>query len=385
MKVLYDSLSRNTGDIAIGLASRDLLASRGVIAENVNPFHTRNSGTHLIGGGELIRTSHNHFYDHFRLPGDHILNAVGVNYAADQLDYLRGYRFVSARSSREAEVLEKFVPNVEVLPCATTLWGKQIARSMHKESEPTLGIHLVPHSYRVIEGLSQLINSIQMRKVFFSFTPYNGDIEFMRALPLDLTNSSFAVAGSPEEVFHQIGQFSSVITTSLHASIFAYTQNIPFVSIKQTKVFDYFRDRDLARNVVGDRLEFQASLDRLFSGEEDYEASVQRDCAAVAAAFDQYVHLAEPSQKLATPEAMQEVFGFQDSEEARALQLVQSRQVIVDHDLVFAHADARRREAETALENLRDILKKIKRNPFHLFKIYLVSMQNALRILRKKN
>jgi hypothetical protein len=384
MKVMYDSLSFNTGDIAIGLATRDLLAMRGVFADNANPVLAHAPKPHIIGGGELLRARGDEFYDRFRIEGQHLLNAVGVNYDSDDLEYLNEYAFVSARTSVEAEILGRFDSRARVLPCSTTLWGRQIAQVRDSSKPPVLGIHLVPHSYRVIEDLAETINEVDAEKVFFSFTPYNGDLEFMKSLPLDLSRARFAPAGDPTQLFHQIGQFSGVISTSLHASIFAYTQNVPFVSIKQTKVFDYFSDRGLAENVVETRRDLRKGIERLLVGTDDYSALVDQDCVEISEAFDIFAEHAWSENDFAAP--TQGAFTFSHSPEAVTLHARQSKSVIRDHDLAFAHADARRRESEAALRELRARLAYLKRHPLALVALAIrMTIRNVLTSHKSRN
>jgi hypothetical protein len=62
-RLLYDSVSRNTGDIAIGIAAAQVLESLGVASEVVDPFSARGDERYLIAGGELIRRAGDPFYD----------------------------------------------------------------------------------------------------------------------------------------------------------------------------------------------------------------------------------------------------------------------------------------------------------------------------------
>ena len=140
--LLFDSISRNTGDIAIGIAGKQVLAARGIESDIVDPFDEFDAAPLLIGGGELIRDSGDSLYDRYRRPGGHILNAAGVWTSAQDLGYLRDYRFVSARSQVEVDHLRQWVPDARLLPCTTTL-----LESPHFEieglepGEPVVGIH----------------------------------------------------------------------------------------------------------------------------------------------------------------------------------------------------------------------------------------------------
>ena len=78
--LLLDSLSQNTGDQAIlevmtGFLAREqkqfaILSPLGFDANAYQPI--------IIGGGHLLRDRGDWFYDAFRVPGKHVLNAAGV-------------------------------------------------------------------------------------------------------------------------------------------------------------------------------------------------------------------------------------------------------------------------------------------------------------------
>jgi hypothetical protein len=201
----------------------------------------------IVGGGDLIRVKGDVFYDLFRPRGNNILNAAGVWSGANDLGYLSDYAFVSARTNREAEYLRKWVPGAEVVPCTTTvLRSDNFAIPGITPGEPLIGIQLVPHSMRLIEDLVPIINAIPYKKVFIPFTHYNADASFMKSLPFDRSNCIFLDQLSALELHSVVGQMSQILASSLHISIFAYSQNVPFVSIYQEKINNYFQDRGLA-------------------------------------------------------------------------------------------------------------------------------------------
>lgn len=290
--LLFDSISENTGDMAIGLASAQALNDRGVVSKVMDPFTPGLQRPLIVGGGDLIRVKGDPFYDLFRPRGNNILNAAGVWSEADDLGYLTDYAFVSARSTQEAEYLRKWVPETDVVPCSTTL-----LRSDHyaipglTAGEPVVGIQLVPHSMRLIEDLVPIINSIPHKKVFIPFTHYNADASFMNTLPFNRNNCIFLDRLDPLELHSVVGQMNQVVASSLHISIFAYSQNVPFVSIRQEKIHNYFQDRGLAEHVAETGSELKQILERLNSEHFDFSAEIVADRAAVEFAFDRYVEI----------------------------------------------------------------------------------------------
>lgn len=356
LNVMFDSLSNNTGDIAIGLATKYLLAKRQIQSININPYHQDEPGIKVIGGGELLRPLGDEFYDLFRAKGQNILNAVGVNYDSNKLDYLNEYQFVSARTSPEAEILSKYVRDVQVIPCATTKWAHDISKSVTpKRNENAIGIHLVPHSYRIIENLIPIIKNLSQEKIFFSFTPYNGDFQFMKALFGEDSSARFVRVDTPEDAVQLIGTCGSVITTSLHASIFSYAQEIPFISIKQRKVFDYFADRSLAHLVVENEEQLRAGIDHMLSSTKVEYARLSPDLQMIDDTFDTYAEYAFDSKKISDI-----TFSFRDSTEAIELHQRQFQQVITDHDAALVYAEARRSEARESEQNWKEHYLKIR-------------------------
>jgi hypothetical protein len=337
--LLYDSISRNTGDIAIGIAATQVFGRRGVSSQIVSPWSEQPPSPLVIGGGELIRERGDRFYDSFRADGPHILHSAGVWTGADQLDYLNGYRFVSARSEREAEVLRRFVPDAEVVPCATTLLESPDYRIRGVDpEEPLVGIHLVPHSLRAIDDLVPVLNRIPFRKVLIPFTHYNFDASFMTELPFSKKDAIMLGALEPLELHAVMRRMKFVIVSSLHASIFAYSQNIPFVSVYQKKVDYYFRDRGLGDLVVADHDDFAAAVKRVAAEPPDFSDRIADDVRRVSEAFDRYAAIIRDS----TP-----VDGLPPSEPERRtseLVLAQMTHVVRDRDLAIAYTEARRLE-----------------------------------------
>lgn len=358
-RLLFDSVSRNTGDIAIGIASKQLLSSFGVDAVICDPFTSNLPSPLIIGGGELIRPQGDSFYDTFRRPGANILNAVGVWTSADHLDYLNDYEFVSARSSREAEVLGAAVSHAEVLPCATTL-----LQSPHVEipgvdpGETVVGIHMVPHALRMIDNLIPIINAIPHKKVFIPFTHYNSDAAFMRTLPFDKSNSVFLDALTPLELHSILGQMSYVLVSSLHASIFSYSQNVPFATVFQKKVEYYFSDRGLSDHVISNADELQEMITRLDVEKFDFTARIDDDRKRVQTAFRNYAQIVTRPMTL-SPSLAPHDHGA--STQHTNFILSQVEHVVSDRDLALSYTESRRLALTAEVAELTDQVDRLQR------------------------
>jgi hypothetical protein len=340
-RLLFDSISTNTGDLAIGIANAQLLEARGIPSTVVDPVAASVPEQMLIGGGELIRPRGDDFYDAFRPAGRHILHAAGVWTDADDLAYLDSYAAVSARSTREAAVLESARPDVRVLPCSTTLLeSPRFDIPGADPGERLVGIHVVPHSLRLVDDLVRMIDAIPGRKVFIPFTHYNGDSSFMANLPFDRDDAIVLGQLSPLELHSVIGQLSVAIVSSLHASIFAYSQNVPFASFHQKKVDYYFADRGLSEHVVSTGDELALLSDRLTHDEFDFSDIIARDRKAVSGAFDDYAAIlrADPAE----PGADQPPTSSESTERRARILLDQAGQVLSDRDLAIGTVESRR-------------------------------------------
>lgn len=338
--LLFDSVSENTGDIAIGIAGAQEFARHGIDdVVHIDPFSSDLSDVDMVvvGGGELIRPLGDPFYDAFRLRGGSVLNAAGVWDTAEQLDFLKDYDFVSARNTTEAAVLSRFVDDVKVLPCATTT-----LEAPHYEipgalpGEKLIGIHVVPHTLTLCPEIVDQINALEGRKVFIPFTHYNYDASFMSALPFEREDAITLPQLSPLELHSVLGQMDFVVVSSLHASIFAYSQNVPFATVHQPKVLNYFKDRGLERFVFSDVASLAGALTEIQAGEVDFSDLVAKDKAEVAEAFGVYAELAH-ARASAHGGSLPPYVTQHDDRRESALLVDQLVQVIAGRDRVIAH------------------------------------------------
>lgn len=286
---LYDSVSPNTGDRAIGIAVGQELARHGVRPTQIlSPFEVSDTRERLVvvGGGDLIRPLGDPFYDRFRPTGPAVLNAAGVWDDADHLEHLRDYGLVSARSSREVDVLRSVAPHAELLPCTTTtLESPDFAIDGLPTDEPAIGIHVVPHTLRLVPDLVEIVNAIDRPKVFIPFTHYNYDDSFMAALPFDRSRAVVLPRLSPLQLHAVMRQMSYVLVSTLHGTIFSYSQNVPFITVDQRKVRNYLDDRGLTDRIFHDSASLKDLLRRTAEERPDFSAQVAADKQAVHAAF----------------------------------------------------------------------------------------------------
>jgi GT2 family glycosyltransferase len=229
--LLWDSVTANIGDQAIGLLLQRACERAGLPYTVVDPFGTsdlKDIATLMIGGGELLRAPGNPFYDVFRVPGRHILNTVGV-LDGSRSDYLNEYRMVSVRSQADRARLGQG----EVSACLTLLFGDYLPSHDQDDEIPAgaLGLHVTAATLGQVEGWFERLRAPEIGPVvWLSLTPYNADAELMRVLAEQVPGSVVAEPASPDEAFRTIGRLRGLLSASLHGTLFAYSQRIPFFS-----------------------------------------------------------------------------------------------------------------------------------------------------------
>lgn len=298
-RALFDALSENTGDRAIGLAVDQEFGRHGIAAVEIldplQPHPAPEGPLVVVGGGDLIRPLGDRFYDRFRLTGPAVLNAVGVWPEADHLDYLREYPYVSARTSREAETFSSAgIPDVHVLPCTTTNLESPdfTVPGLEPDGEPVVGIHVVPHTLDLCPELIETVNAIPHRKIFIPFTHYNDDDSFMRELPFDRSRAIDLPRLEPLELHAVLRRMTYVVISSLHATIFSYSQGVPFATVEQRKVSHYLADRGLGDLVFRSDAELRGIIDRLEQEPPSFHDLVAKDRTAIQEAFAGFAELA---------------------------------------------------------------------------------------------
>jgi hypothetical protein len=262
--LLWDSVSDNMGDVAIGLVLQRAFADAGIPYRVIDPFRpdTTDISTMVIGGGELFRAVGDPFYDVFRVAGHHILNAVGV-LDGGEVDYLDSYRLVSVRSQADRDRLGRG----EIVPCLALLYNDYLQEGDLLPSIPlgAIGIHINDSFQDQIVPLITWLRSANIGPiVWLPITHYNGDTLLLRELANWVPNSTFLPPLSPDATFRVIGQFSALISASLHASIFAYAQNVPTLGYRRVaKLATFLEERGQHEAIFSTSEDLQRMLPRL--------------------------------------------------------------------------------------------------------------------------
>ncbi|HTY90803.1 MAG TPA: polysaccharide pyruvyl transferase family protein [Methanocella sp.] len=279
--LLYDNLSNNTGDAAIGLSMIKILNEAGVRFEVLFPgcFKAADYETIVIGGGHIIRPRPDYFYDNFRVPGPHILNAAGIVGRPRDLGYLEDYRYVTVRSKCDREKLYRLRNTAHVVPC-TTLLLEDMEDFPIRIKSPALGVHLLPGMMgaREEKAFTGWASSLPYTVYFIPITHYNQDYRYMQRLSAGIPNSVILPLLSPLEIFTLMGRIDRLITSSLHGAIFAYAHNTPFIVLGyDEKMSAFMEDRGLQEYVFRGFNGMKDTFERLCDDLPDYSTRVARD------------------------------------------------------------------------------------------------------------
>ncbi len=276
--ILYDNISGNVGDQAVGISVREMLAEMGVDYEELVPgrFNPSDYRTIIIGGGYLLQPSPDFFYDKFRVPGKHILNCCGIFGSPDDLQYLNDYLYVTVRSKGDKQKLSCLSREVTVVPC-TTMLLKDLPRFDLKIQKPSIGVHLCEG---VVDekAFAEYLSKQPFHIYFLPITHYNRDFTSMGRLSQKVKNSTLLPILRPEEIYTVIGNFDYFICTSLHGAIFAYVHNVPFVLYdSQDKQRFFMEDRKLDSYLFRSFDELKARFEELQNSKPDYSTALAND------------------------------------------------------------------------------------------------------------
>lgn len=279
--ILYDNISGNTGDVAIGLSIKKILFDIGVEFDELFPgnFNPDDYETIIIGGGHLIRPSPHFFYDKFKVRGKHILNAVGISGSPDDLAYLNDYRYITVRSSWDRERLSYLKRDVQVIPCTTMLLDDLECLPITPE-KPSLGVHLIPNMFNKKEERQFVdwISSLPYKVYLLPITHYRQDYIYLRKLSLEIENSVLVPVMSPLEIFTFIGKLDYFISCSLHGGIFSYRHEVPFILFNYDEKMLYFmKDRGLERYTFANFNEMRIAFGALLKDSPNYSQKVSQD------------------------------------------------------------------------------------------------------------
>lgn len=257
--ILYDSHYNNTGDKSMGIVMADFLNKNNIPFTDVSPF-AKNKSTYdllIIGGGQIIRNPADSYYNNFRIWGRHILNTADVTNAKD-LQFLNDYEYVSVRSLVAVNKLGKNKINAICVPdICIAMQNKNTAAKIPKDS---VGIHFMPgrSDIDIKKHIEFVKNTTKTNTVvLMPFTHYAGDYKYLKKIHAAVPKTMLLGELEPQVLFDTIGELKMLVSMSLHATIFAYSQNINFIVAEEPrykKVGAFLKDRGLQHRIYTDYL-----------------------------------------------------------------------------------------------------------------------------------
>lgn len=278
--ILYDNISGNTGDVAIGLSLRKIMRSLNLdfdelIPGNYNPLLYDSI---IIGGGHLLRENQDFFYDKFKIRGKNILNSMGIVGFPKDLEYLDEYKYVSFRSTGDKNKINYLKKQSNVVPCTTMLLD-DLKSDVIKLDDNSIGIHLIPNFLSVEEEhlLINWLSSLPYTIYFIPITHYNYDYNYMDKICSQLNNAYMLPIMKPLEIFTLIGKIHYFISCSLHGSIFSYIHNVPFILMDQEKSRFFLEDRHLEKYLFNSVSDIINLSEAILNKPIDYSSLITKD------------------------------------------------------------------------------------------------------------
>jgi hypothetical protein len=289
--LLWDSLSANTGDQAVGVAALRLARRAGLT--QVEPVRIGASVLNdydrlIVGGGELLHPEGHPFYDLFRVPGEHILNSAGC-FGEVEAGHLSSYRLVSVRSLADRERLTGVRRDVEVAPCLTVLFPDLFEGGPATLSSQSTLVHLHAGALPPEQAptVAAWLRELDGPVALLPFTHYNRDEELLRHFARIVGLVAPLETANPDQAFALIQRAKSVVVASLHAAIFAYSAGVPFLVFGYSpKVEHFLGERGLGQRLLRDASDLATRTHLLAAKSVDWESQLQRDRTAAMALFD---------------------------------------------------------------------------------------------------
>ncbi|HRR14828.1 MAG TPA: polysaccharide pyruvyl transferase family protein [Thermoanaerobaculia bacterium] len=289
--LLWDALSENTGDIAVGVVARRCLKRLGFSGRVAAVHPGRRFPDDLallwIAGGELLHPIGHPYYDCFRQPGQHVLFGVGTN-GRPEGTHLAEYLFSSVRSRADREALLDAGEGVEVVPCVTLLIDEHAEPRDVSPAEGRTLVHLhagVPAA-DLLEEVRSILGMLGPQAALLSFTAYNSDFALLEHLSR-ATGLPLLRPRDPDEAFAWIRSARAVVSASLHATIFAYVAGVPFLTLDYAgKIGRFLDERGLSRRRLGAVSEIAADLEALSDSSVDWHSILAADRAIVKGALE---------------------------------------------------------------------------------------------------
>lgn len=263
VKLIYDNVSGNPGDVAIGQIELEYMRAFSI---DVNPVDPDYSGgdTLVIGGGELLPPVDNPFYRRFRRKGHHLLYAVGLGDDVYALTYLREYRYVSARTKQDALLLERAGgPQADVVPYPANLLEPA---DSGLDARGMIGLQTSSTQYcdaYIQHFKGQHVLAFPWRRDCGGLMDHD-DLDDARRVALGTGGELLPTGLTPAQLMHVISQLDFFVCQTLHGAIWALQSGVNFIVQSYVpKIYYWAKERGLTNRVFQKPAEIPSVLAHL--------------------------------------------------------------------------------------------------------------------------
>jgi glycosyltransferase involved in cell wall biosynthesis len=142
-----------------------------------------------------------------------------------------------------------------------------------------IGFHFHDQSWAACGDEDLFEVTREHRACLIPVTHYNGDYRLLgqlsQRLPVPVT---LVPRLPPAGVLNEISRLRAFVSSSLHAAIFAYASNVPFLAFGYPeKIVEFMQDRGLDQWIVRDKEELRRKLPLLLEHPPDYSDCIARD------------------------------------------------------------------------------------------------------------
>jgi len=293
--IYCDTVNDNFGDKAIAIAAETELRSHGIqneVADCPKGIDPSKYATVLVAGGHLLRKKGDQFCDRFRVPGRHILSAIGVSDDADDLGYLGEYRYVSVRTMHEVDILSSAGVRAKAVPCGSIKVDPARLDPMERFGRLSMLVHVYTGAAICHPDIFERIASAfpHAFKVLISVSRYAKDYECMRDASKKM-GWPILDGLSAREIIAAIASplTTSVLTMSLHMTMFACRFEKPFLSMPMhAKTVGFLADRGLSGQ-TWDAGMGRVEYGRRIGPNQNLAQAMRRARTADVAALDQHI------------------------------------------------------------------------------------------------
>ncbi len=262
MKLLYDCVSSNPGDVVIGQIELEHLRARGLSVDPQGPDYSGDD-TLIIGGGHLLQRAQSEFHSRFKRKGRHILYAMGVSEGIERLEYLNDYKFVSVRTRHDSELLQSGGgPRPEIIPCPANLLE---ADGSLIDAAGMIGVQSSSREdcecyHEYMKGLKGRILAFPWRRNLNGLLPFD-DLVCAERIALLSHGEVLPTGLTPGQLIDVIRQLDFFICHTLHGAIWAYQSGVDFlVQGYAPKVYYWAEERGLLGRVFHHPIEIPEKI-----------------------------------------------------------------------------------------------------------------------------